>query len=338
MDIYLSVNNRDNPAEDLLTIPVLPKEFTVSKPQGGEEFETVNSGQLNLIGVPELKTIAWSSFFPIRDYSYLRDRSMKGFEYGYRIDSWISQKLPIRLIISGTPINMAVSVSDFSYKIAQDGDLYYDITLKELPLVDTAEESEGLTTAQYDELKSLIEANKARIDALAAPMIYNYIDENMPQWAVETVKALCDAGYLQGDEEGNLGLTDNMLRMLVTINRSGGFSTGMVYDYVDDNMPEWGRKTAQMLMDNGYLQLNSNGKLGLTDVTLRILVAIHRSGGFHTGMIYDYMDENMPEYAKATIQKLMDKGFLNGGEGGKLGLTDDMLRILVAVDRAGAFD
>ena len=55
-------------------------------------------------------------------------------------------------------------------------------------------------------------------------------------------------------------------------------------------------------------------------------------------MIYDYMDENMPEWAKPTIQKLMDKGVLVGDEDGRLGLTMDMLRIFVANDRAGLYD
>lgn len=54
-------------------------------------------------------------------------------------------------------------------------------------------------------------------------------------------------------------------------------------------------------------------------------------------MIYDYMDDNMPEWAKPTIQKLMDKGVLVGDDKGKLGLTIDMLRIFVANDRAGIY-
>ena len=42
-----------------------------------------------LIGSPKLKSISISSFFPIRDYPYLRDKSMKGWEYVYKIDTWI---------------------------------------------------------------------------------------------------------------------------------------------------------------------------------------------------------------------------------------------------------
>lgn len=54
-------------------------------------------------------------------------------------------------------------------------------------------------------------------------------------------------------------------------------------------------------------------------------------------MIYNYIDGNMPEWAKPTIQKLVDKGYLQGGEKG-LNLTDDLLRMLVINDRAGIYD
>lgn len=47
--------------------------------------------------------------------------------------------------------------------------------------------------------------------------------------------------------------------------------------------------------------------------------------------------EECPEWARATIQKLVNKGFLNGnGEG--LDLSHDMIRILVIHDRAGMYD
>ena len=55
-------------------------------------------------------------------------------------------------------------------------------------------------------------------------------------------------------------------------------------------------------------------------------------------MIYNYVDENMPDWARPTIQKLIDKGALKGNEKGELLLTDVMLRIFVANDRAGCYD
>lgn len=52
--------------------------------------------------------------------------------------------------------------------------------------------------------------------------------------------------------------------------------------------------------------------------------------------IYNSVDEVL-EFAKPTIQKLCDKGFLKGTDTG-LNLTYDMIRILVILDRTGVFD
>lgn len=133
MNIFLSVNNR----EQVLQLPVLPTEFTITKPQENEIFETVTQGDLKLIGMPGLKGITINSFFPIRDYPFLKDRTYKGFEYVYIIDKWIEVKYPIRLIITETPINMVCCVDDFSYSIKKDGDLYFNLTLSEFRLVNT---------------------------------------------------------------------------------------------------------------------------------------------------------------------------------------------------------
>lgn len=74
----------------------------------------------------------------------------------------------------------------------------------------------GLTMTQYEELC-------ARIEKLENPMIYNYIDDNMPEWARPTIQRLVDAGYLKGNGEG-LDLTDDMLRILVVLDRAGAFT------------------------------------------------------------------------------------------------------------------
>ena len=52
--------------------------------------------------------------------------------------------------------------------------------------------------------------------------------------------------------------------------------------------------------------------------------------------VYDTI-EQVPDWAKPTIQKLMDKGVLQG-EGDGLGLTYDLTRILVINDRSGLYD
>ena len=226
MDIYLSVNNR----AEVFMLPVIPSSFTISKPQTTNIFETVSKGELLLIGEPKLKSITLSSFFPIQghNYPFLRNRSMWGWDYVNKIDDWIEQKLPIRLTITGTPINMAVAVKNFEYEIRSDGDLWYTLELEEFNLLENggaaaAETEEELTVGQYEELKQDITNLTAIVSDLANPMIYNYIDENMPSWAHEAVQAAVDAGVLTGSGDGwNLTFTD--LKTLVWMHRLGLFN------------------------------------------------------------------------------------------------------------------
>ena len=54
-------------------------------------------------------------------------------------------------------------------------------------------------------------------------------------------------------------------------------------------------------------------------------------------MVYNYVDKNMPTWAKDTVIKLVNKGLLKGDENG-LGLTHDLMKLLVILDRANLFD
>ena len=88
-------------------------------------------------------------------------------------------------------------------------------------------EGDDLTMAQYEELKNEIKELTETVKILATeindlkhPMIYNYIDDNMPEWARASVRKAVDKGVLKGGDEG-LNLDDNMLRMIVISDRSG---------------------------------------------------------------------------------------------------------------------
>ena len=51
---------------------------------------------------------------------------------------------------------------------------------------------------------------------------------------------------------------------------------------------------------------------------------------------YKYYDD-MPDWAKPTVSKLVKKGYLKGEGGGVLDLTEDTLKVLVVNDRAGCY-
>lgn len=70
---------------------------------------------------------------------------------------------------------------------------------------------EELTMPQYEELNE-------RLKKLENPMIYNYIDDNMPSWAHEAVRWCVDKGIIQGTGDG-LGLDDTKLWLCTVIYR-----------------------------------------------------------------------------------------------------------------------
>lgn len=82
---------------------------------------------------------------------------------------------------------------------------------------------EELTMAQYEELKTMIGNLTAEVIKLKNPTIYNYIDNNMPDWARPTIDKLYNKGFLKGDANGCLNLDMSMLRILVVLDRSGAF-------------------------------------------------------------------------------------------------------------------
>lgn len=152
MDIYLSVNNR----EEVIKLPVVPPSFTITKPRNNKKFETVTGAELKRIGTSGLKGITIESFFPVRDYPFLRDRTYKGQQYVYIIDTWVSRRLPIRLIVTDTPINMAVSLENFEYTIGQDSNLNYTMTFEEFPLINVSEQA--TETAQQSTVDNATDA------------------------------------------------------------------------------------------------------------------------------------------------------------------------------------
>lgn len=66
-------------------------------------------------------------------------------------------------------------------------------------------------------------------------------------------------------------------------------------------------------------------------------ITYKESAGDEDMVIYKTYND-VPEYAKPTIKKLMDAGALKGDNSGNLNLTDEMIRIFVVNDRMGVYD
>ena len=99
------------------------------------------------------------------------------------------------------------------------------------------------------------------------------------------------------------------------------------------------RKNCPASMNNGtWSKWNEFKSMIEEDIDMAKLEELeNRIAKLENKMVYNYIDTNMPDWARPTIQKLVDKGYLKG-DGNGLGLTDEMLKIFVILDRAGNFE
>lgn len=105
---------------------------------------------------------------------------------------------------------------------------------------------------------------------------YDSIDD-VPGWAQDTVRALMDAGALQGDDQGRLDLSLDMIRGMV-IGKRYADARSPRYATIDD-VPAWAREETQRLIDRGALAGTGGGKLDLSLDMLRTMIVCQRMMG-----------------------------------------------------------
>lgn len=129
MDFYLSYNNN----EEQLRLPVAPSSFEVSQNHNNTVVNITNLGELNLIGKTGLSSITLTSFFPAHEYYFCKYQGfLKPYECVALLQKWKATNRPIRLIITDTPVNLAVSIESLRFSEKDGtGDVYFTLELKE---------------------------------------------------------------------------------------------------------------------------------------------------------------------------------------------------------------
>lgn len=139
MEIWLSWQNNT----ERLRLPVLPPSFEVSVGNLNTRVNINEIGNINLIGKSDLKTITLESFFPNQNYYFCEYSDFpKPYECVEMIENWRKSGKPIRLIITDTPINLAMAIEEFSYGERDGtGDVYFTLELAEYVFLETRTES-----------------------------------------------------------------------------------------------------------------------------------------------------------------------------------------------------
>ena len=108
------------------------------------------------------------------------------------------------------------------------------------------------------------------------------------------------------------------------------------YDVTRKNCPEpWIRNP--QLWEKFKTMLTEKEVEDMTEQQTRNIAKQEIANAEKAKKVYDTVDA-VPAWGKATVQKLVNKGFLQGDDKGKLALTTDLLRLLVINDRAHLYD
>jgi nucleoid-associated protein YgaU len=141
IQVWLSFNN----GQERLQLPVNPAKLSFRSSRGYEDVQIAQLGEYTVIGGSRLKDFSFSSFFP-RDYApYCEYMDVPDpWEAVQLIEKWMNSGRPMRLTITGTPVNEAVTIRDFSYyeQGGSPGDLYFDISFKQYIFVEIRQVSQ----------------------------------------------------------------------------------------------------------------------------------------------------------------------------------------------------
>lgn len=120
--------------KEKLILPVTPAKYNVTAGQQNKIVNIVQLGEILIFGMPQLRKLSFSCFFPavFHDYPFVVGDDKKPEECIELITKWKEMRKPVRVIITDSPVNMAMGIQSFNY-YEQDGsrDIYYELSFVE---------------------------------------------------------------------------------------------------------------------------------------------------------------------------------------------------------------
>ena len=127
MEIYLGTDN------DKIRFPVVPPSIGVNRSNNIDTESVIKLGEVPIFNGTSLKTIEFTSFFPNQEYNFCDYTGfMKPYEFSEKIQKWMYEGKPLRIIVTDSPTNMQCLIQQFD-TVEQDGtrDLYFTLNLLE---------------------------------------------------------------------------------------------------------------------------------------------------------------------------------------------------------------
>ncbi|MDH5159816.1 LysM peptidoglycan-binding domain-containing protein [Heyndrickxia oleronia] len=146
VELWLSYNN----GAEKLRLPVNPETVNVNSPFENADVSIRHFGEYTIIGERGSVEFSFESFFPSYynpvycEYSDFPTPS----ECISTIERWRDERKPLRFIVTGSHVNYAITIREFSYEVQRagnPGDVFYSLSLKEYRFLDTSATPKNVT-------------------------------------------------------------------------------------------------------------------------------------------------------------------------------------------------
>ncbi|SDR81486.1 LysM domain-containing protein [Paenibacillaceae bacterium GAS479] len=169
-ELWLKYNNN----AEMLWLPVNPETLEIGSPSANTTVNIARLGEVSVIQDPGLKTYSFSSILPAswgRYCSYTKDPWPRPWDIVKMLQRWKDSDMPCRFIVTGTPINTAVTIEDFNVtETAGDpGTLSYTFSLREYRFIKARKLGEKTVAGQK---QVTVASGSARPSSKAAPTSY----------------------------------------------------------------------------------------------------------------------------------------------------------------------
>lgn len=148
MEIYLGTDN------DKIRFPVVPSSIGVNRSNNIDTQAVIKLGEVPIFNGTSLKTIEFTSFFPNQEYNFCDYTGfMKPYEFSEKIQKWMYEGKPLRVIVTDSPTNMQCLIQQFD-TVEQDGtrDLYFTLNLLEYRPIEVSNLNNSSSNSSSDNL------------------------------------------------------------------------------------------------------------------------------------------------------------------------------------------
>ena len=156
MEIYLGTD------DDKIRFPVVPPSIGVNRSNNIDTEAVIKLGEVPIFNGTSLKTIELTSFFPNQEYSFCDYTGfMKPYEFSDKIQKWMYESKPLRIIVTDSPTNMQCLIQQFD-TVEQDGtrDLYFTLNLLEYRPIEVPNLSSSNTSSNSNNTQNTSRPNK----------------------------------------------------------------------------------------------------------------------------------------------------------------------------------